>query len=348
MSLKSNRFLPSVQVLLLIGALQFTGCQTNSEAIRGLQSRGVTVNRNLQDEVTAVRFGEVQISDADLAAVIGMSGLKELAGDASQLSTASLKKISALSSLEVLHLTNLQDVTVITDSLKNLAALKDLDLSGAKGPVDDCLSAINGMARLESLSLSGTTFSDTSAALLSSGKSAGAMKTLKLSGTHVTDTGIPKIAGSFPSLEQLTLDNCNISAAGVSAMSSLSRLTHLSLHNCQLDDSALAAIGKLTSLRVLDLGDNPGLTDEGVLSLGSLPDLVNLDVSQSGLTGIGFNKAGFRKLASLVADGTKVTDAAIPDFQISTLYSLRLRETSVSEAAVREVFPTNHQTAVAF
>jgi Leucine-rich repeat (LRR) protein len=174
------------------------------------------------------------------------------------------------------------------------------------------------------------------------------MKTLKLSGTQLTDTGIQKIAGSFPALEQLALDDCKITAAGVSAMSSLSKLTHLSLHNCQLDDSALASIGRLTSLRVLDIGENPGLTDQGVLSLGSLPDLVNLDVSQSGLTGIGFNKAGFRKLASLLADGTKVTDAAIPDFQISTLYSLGLRETGVTEAAVREVFPTNHQTAVTF
>jgi hypothetical protein len=115
-----------------------------------------------------------------------------------------------------------------------------------------------------------------------------------------------------------------------------------------LDDSTLDPIAKLTTLRVLDIGANPALTDAGILSLGVLPDVVNLDVSQSQLTGIGFNKAGFRKLASLIADGTKVTDVAIPDFQISTLYSLRLRETSVSEAAVREVFPTNHQTAVAF
>ena len=82
------------------------------------------------------------------------------------------------------------------------------------------------------------------------------------------------------------------------------------------------------------------------MGLANIGVLYHLDVSGTQFTAVGLNQNGFTSLNVLEANRTRVTDDAIPQFKgLAALYSVSLRGTKVTLAAVREHFAENHQTA---
>ena len=111
----------------------------------------------------------------------------------------------------------------------------------------------------------------------------------------------------------------------------------------------MTVIAGLSKLRLLQLADNPALTDVGICQLGSLPELTSLGVSRTAFTGSGCGTAGFAQLLGLEANGCQVSDEQVPEFAgIKNMTSLLLKDTGVTETGVRKTFAANHPTAVAF
>ena len=120
--------------------------------------------------------------------------------------------------------------------------------------------------------------------------------------------GMNALIQSSPSLEVLDLSGCpclkrprarrRMNAHGISygseidrfsrALGSLSRLERLYLQNAQIDDEHLKHIGDLTELKVVDLRDNPGITDATMEHIASwkkmtMMNILNTSIGSRGL-----------------------------------------------------------------
>ena len=330
--------------LLAVLLLATSGCTKPDSIAKSLEPKGVRITRNMQNQVTAIQFNEHVPNDEELSALCAIPGVREISFSGKQISETGWDALKNCQTLEIVQILDASSGAAVK-ALAGHPSLTTLTITNAADVNDEALLSLAANTGLVTLRLTNTSISDAGLPVL---ESLTALTSLDLSGTSVSNSGVQQIVSSVPALEDLSLNATKVDATGATLVSSLTRLTKLSLRGCGLTDESLAGPAACTTLKVLDVGENPALTDAGILSLGKLSSLVSLDVSDSAFTGMGFNKAGFTSLASLKANGTQVTDAAIEDFQIPTMYSLSVERTAVSEKGVRAVFATNHQTAVAF
>ncbi len=334
---------PMVWFVLTIAVC--SGCSNVEETVKQYEAKGVTVARDINGGVKSIRFAEYEPTDDDLKVLSGISGLREIIGNGRSITDQGFQSLGACDQLTVLSLTDSAVTTSGLSAIQKLERLTELTVSGAKSVDDKAVAAICNMKSLTTVNFDGTAITDAGIASLSN---LSTLVSISANQTQLTDASLSEIAKSFPDLEVLHLDKTSVSEAGIASLAECKQLTHLSLRDCQLTDQSLRLLAGVPSLRVLDVAENPELTDSAILQLGKLPDLTSLNVSGSQLTGDGFNNAGFSQLATLMADRTQVEDPAISNFALPTLYSLGLKDTKVTEAGVRVVFATNHQTAVSF
>jgi Leucine Rich repeat len=162
------------------------------------------------------------VSDADLAALNGLTSLRHLNLDHAAITDDGVKQIAGIKSLVSLSLTQ----TEVTDA--GLAHLKDL--SG-----------------LEDLRLDQTGVSDAGLAHL---KACPRLTKLSLYQTSVTDVGLVHLKSHYL-LERLSLDATKVSDAGLAHLQELDNLRYLSVWQTSVSDAGIDALKmKLPRLRV--------------------------------------------------------------------------------------------------
>lgn len=116
----------------------------------------------------------------------------------------------------------------------------------------------------------------------------------------------------LPNLQKLVLSKSNVNDAAAQILGSIRPIGLLYLGEAKITDAGLVGYGKLKHLKVLDLYNNPKLTDRGVSHLVGLPKIEELNLS-----------------------GTKVSDKAIVHLkELKTLKLLRLTNTGITKEGV--------------
>jgi hypothetical protein len=128
-----------------------------------------------------------------------------------------------------------------------------------------------------------------------------------------TDDVMPYLEG-LDQLQELLLDETQVTDAGLAHLHGLSQLQTLDLAFTHVTDAGLVHLQELSQLRSLNLAVTP--------------------VSDAGLAHL----HGLSQLRSLVLHGTKITDAGLVHLEgLSQLQSLRITRTQVTDQGVKKL-----------
>lgn len=341
--------LSQTRCLLLCMLLVFAsanGCDRTSslDSFQLRQGKGLSLAQDLSGQITAIRFDSSPLTDADLQLMGTSTSLRELSGNAEQVTEAGLVSLAGCSGLQSLQLNACRLNDSAAQAIGSLSALTVLNLTDAKELAPAHLNCFAELPKLLELGLSGTAMNDSCIAQLP----AAPLRALSLSRTQLTSAGVQMLAEKYPTLEVITLDEVALDAAAVAALAKLQKVTDLSLCGSGLDDASAAPLCGLQQLRVLNISSNPAITDALIKSLGAAAELRTLNVAGTQFTGTAFADAGFPSLSSLIADNTQVKSDSLQSLKLPTLFSLSLNGCALSTAEIRKVFATNDQTSVSF
>ena len=163
------------------------------------------------------------------------------------------------------------------------------------------------------------------------------LRVLSLDNTQVSDAGLKHLA-DLASLQTLNLENTQVSDAGLKHLANLASLQYLWLDNTQVSNAGLKHLANLASLQYLWL-DNTQVSDAGLKHLADLASLQqlwlqNTQVSDAGLKHL----ADLASLQSLVLNNTQVSDAGLKHLAgLSSLQTLYLSNTQVSDAGLKHL-----------
>lgn len=328
--------------LTLCALLAGIGCQQESGIVEGLEKAGAKVARGLDDRPKSVRFSDAAITSEVAEQLKGLSTLQEVHGSASGLSDEQTATVAGLPQLVALSLLDSDAASGCVKAISESQTLKDVDLSGSRSCTDDVIKGISGQAHLRVLKLDRTPLTDASAEALGSLSN---LEELSLVDTQFSIDGIRALSEQLPNLKSLHIQSSTIDDSVVDVLVGMKNLETLGLSGCAITGTGLSALSELKKLRKLLLADCPGLTNDAVLSLGTMEVLEELDVSGSQFSGEGFNKSGFAKLSTLLANRTQVTNDRVGHFTgTPVLYSVQVYGTPVTEEGVRKHFAPTSQT----
>jgi internalin A len=221
--------------------------------------------------------------------------------DTKRLTSAELKRLSALDQLQVLGLFS---CAIIDDDLKGLAAaglknLKTLYLNETQKITDDCMKSLGKLESLEELSFYKT---------------------------KITGVGFKELAG-LKKLKILVLARSKVSDAGLKDLSVLENLEDLQLNDTVVSDPSMKRIAGLKELRILQL-TRTKFGDEGLKDLASLKKLQKLYMNQTYVTDAGLKYlAGLDELQVLqLGGGTNEENTNFTDAGLKVLGGLKLKE----------------------
>lgn len=192
------------------------------------------------------------ISDAGLASLAGMTQLKDLELSCPNISDAGLDHVARLNQLERLQIWQGRITSAGLDRLVRLRRLESLDLA-LQGPIGESLSA--------------------------SLKKLPALKSLKLSGTELTDAQLAEL-DELEHLEHLALFQTKVNGAAFARLQALPRLQSLSVTISPIADDSLAALADFPQLKHLTLLFTR-VTDSGLQRLARLERLERLEINES-------------------------------------------------------------------
>ncbi len=240
---------------------------------------------------------------------------------------------------------------------------------------DAWLTHLNGLTKLQSLSINGTNVTDEGLKHL---RNLTNLQELSLYDTFVTDVGLKHLKGltnlrmlvlsgtdrgpkspggksalprAYSSSGQPRLDSrmgmpgTNITDAGLEHLEGLTNLQWLSLDSTNISDSGLIHLKRLTNLGTLNLsGTNVG--DAGLENLKGLTKLQDLNLKNTNVTDAGL--VHLKRLTSLQSldlggsfgprGNSKVTDAGLEQLKgLTNLFLLDLWGTQVSARGVKEL-----------
>ena len=244
------------------------------------------------------------VTDAGLEAVAGCGRLEVLALiEMSQLSGAGLERIARIEGLRSLDLRNCGRLA--SGDLARLTAMAGLAELKLGGPMidDGVLVALASLPRLESLAIEDAEITSACLDRLAEVEGAPArLRSLALARCFgVTDETLQSI-GKFPNLETLATNDIMLTGAFLETLGKsdgrLPPLKTLVLANAFLTDEPVAHLPKLfPGLVRLDLRGNLGITDKSREVFEQLPDLKQLQLEGTAVSGdgLGFRVQGFRK-----------------------------------------------------
>jgi hypothetical protein len=145
-------------------------------------------------EISVVSLDGAPVTDADLAALEGLAGLRRLYLNGTPVTDAELAHLRGLPALEVLEL---RETAVGDEGLRHLAGLPRLSVLLLYGTrvTDAGAALLAGLPRLEELSLSCTSVGDAGLAALAGCPT---LRVLRLSRTGVTDAGVAAFQRARP------------------------------------------------------------------------------------------------------------------------------------------------------
>lgn len=328
-----------------LGVLMFLGggCQKDEVVVESKPVANGTVSRGLDGSPMSIRFTDSNPTAADMAMIRNMSSLQEIHAEAPDVDDEELALLAKMPSLSVLALTVTKASGKAIEALTESKSLRHLDLSGAEGITDEGLKRLTGHAELRVLKLSDIPLTDAIAEVITSLPK---LEELSLDGTSITDATVAQLADQKSKLKSLVIGSAQITDNVIEAIARFNELETLVIKQSLITGESLSALSDLAKLKIIRLTDCANITNEAVLDLADVGVLYHLDVSGTQFTAVGLNKKGFTSLNVLEANRTRVTDDGVPQFKgLPALYSVSLRGTEVTLAAVREHFAENHQTA---
>jgi Leucine-rich repeat (LRR) protein len=210
-----------------------------------------------------------------------------------------------------------------------LARLRSIDLSTAQFNDKTLRSTTGALSELAEMRLDFLKFGDSELVSL---RDFPLLKTLWLTGTQVSDGGMPHL-GELRALINLVLKNTKVTDGGMESLAKLS-LHSLTLP-AQLSDAGVRALSALSTLKRLDLSFT-AITNECLQFIAQMPAIEELYLNDTAITDQGLaHLADIKTLKTLFLSGTKVSDASLTQFeQMTSLEHLELRDTGVTEIAI--------------
>ena len=205
---------------------------------------------------------------------------------------------------------------------------------------DANMQLLQGFNRVSLLILANTRVGDEGLATLAA-DGLTELRTLNLSGTQVTDAGIPNLA-AFTKLEELDLGHTQLTDAGLASLAALkpfaTTLKRLKLTGTTVTDQGLANLKSLKKLNELGLGGTK-IGDKGLTALSRT--MLKLDLGSTQITDAGLEKMKqFSYLEQLDIDHTQISDAGLANLikaKLEFVTRLRLDQTNCTEAGVRKL-----------
>lgn len=195
-----------------------------------------------------------------------------------------LDRVAGMASLKRLSLAQTRVTDAGLERLRPLGGLRELDLYFAEFFTDDGVAALKGLRKLERLNLRGTRVTSR---VFESIAHLAALRILDVSYTQIDDAGVELLA-DLPQLEGLSLGGTRIGVVALSSLKLLPALRHLDVSGMQRVDSG-----------------HWGLTLNGAVldEIGTLENLVSLNLSGAVLNDIGADKPGLKEEQRQSLDG---------------------------------------------
>lgn len=102
------------------------------------------------------------------------------------------------------------------------------------------------------------------------------------------------VASAYHNLVGLDIGSTHVKSEDFAVLSTIPKLSQLKIQNLDLDDKSLRQIPDLPKLELLNIDDNKGITDEGLLQLLRFKNLISIGIVDTSITPAG--KAKFKKL----------------------------------------------------
>ena len=219
------------------------------------------IERNELGDVIEVRCHSLCIDD-HLVHFKGLTELKSLHLDDTQVTAAGLVHLKGLTSLQELHLMDNQIIDAGLVHLKELTSLQKLDLSNTQ-ITDAGLVHLKGVTQLQTLNLFRTQITDAGLGHLAGMN----LQRLTIPQEAKTDIGLKHyLAALDPKVDPRLSGGWTITDAGLVHLKGVTQLQTLNLFRTQVSDAGLVHLKELIQLKRLDLRDTQ-FTDAGVAEL---------------------------------------------------------------------------------
>jgi hypothetical protein len=186
------------------------------------------------ENVVSVDFTKLQISDAGLKNVEGLTQLQDLSLYDTDVTDAGLEHLKGLTQLQKLELVDTQVTDAGLDHLKGLTKLQYLFLINTH-VTDAGLEHLKGLTQLDTLMLDDTQVTDVGLEHL---KGLTKLQWLRLNDTRVTDTGLEHLTG-LATLHGLMLSNTQVTDAGLELLEGLAKLQYLDVRGTKVTDEGI-------------------------------------------------------------------------------------------------------------
>jgi len=261
--------------------------------------------------VICVCIDECHDPDTLLAHLQKLPHLQDLCIRRTPLTDEHAKVIGSLRELRCLRL---EDTRITSTGLRSVAALSRLQHLNFSfnDTSDDGLRELATLRELQVLYVGGTKITDAGL------RHIGALEHLRrlhVWGSCVTDKGLQELVG-LKDLTELNLGQSKVSGPGLKHIGEMKSLASLTLSATPMSSSHFTHLRSLSRLRELHLAYAESVNDEGLEALASLPQMEELDLSNTAVTDVGLRKlAPSTSLRSITVRETKVTPAGITRFR---------------------------------
>lgn len=290
----------------------------------------------------------------DLSSIATLTKLKSLDLSSTYVDENALKKLQSLKNLKELKIENCGMLKGLApEVLADFTTLESLSVKNNQWFGDRHLTEIAKLKKLSHLDLWATTISDKSLKAL---QSFPALRSLKISGSQLTDLGMGHLAslknleilgiyrtkmtdksmisiGKLVKLKSLELRRCNeITDKGFKHLENLTELKELDLSLTPVKDPTLKRIAKLKNLEVLKLAFCKDITDEGLKHVGQMKKLKVLSLESTKIHSLGLQKlSNLPNLRELNLNNcSRVSDIGLSAMKnMKKLEKLELRSTAV-------------------
>ncbi|MCC6508561.1 MAG: hypothetical protein IT423_05615 [Pirellulaceae bacterium] len=157
-----------------------------------------------------------------------------------------------------------------------------------------------------------------------------------------TDAAVDSLIG-LASLQNLTIVNSELTAAGWAKVGQVKQLRHLDLRDCKLDNqqlkAAVAGLSELVSLRLSGKSGATTVDDDGIVALKNCPNLKVLGADFLWISDVGLAElSGLKALRELYLAGSLVDDAALERIAaIPSVSKLRISKTTVGKEGLEKL-----------
>lgn len=191
---------------------------------------------------------------------------------------------------------------------QELPQLRVLMMQDAANVDDGGMEHLAGLNSLSNLDMTGTSIEDPGLAALSGKK----LKDLRLRNTLVEGIGFDQLESSYDTLTYLDLNESFANDDGLAKVAPFKNLETLLVWQTDVTDAGLAVVGELPKLNKLQLKALGDVTDAGMDHVAKATMLVDLDLSESGVTDEGLAKLhGLKNLTTLNVANTAITEDGI-------------------------------------